>query len=103
MSKDNFKVVLVDFGAAREASATDIKSLSVILKPGYAPEEQYRGKGRQGPWTDIYAICATMYHCITGVVPNELMQRMFEDRLEPPCQIVLVIGPIFKPFFMEKE
>ncbi len=78
------QVILLDFGAARQAVSEKGRSLSIILKPGYAPEEQYRTKGVQGPWTDIYATAATFYHLITGYQPPEALERMTEDKLVPP-------------------
>ena len=70
---------LLDFGAARDFTQEGEKSLSVLLKPGYAPEEQYRTKGNQGPWSDIYALAGTIYKRITGVTPPESMERMRKD------------------------
>lgn len=82
---------LYDFGAARDYSVQSQQTLSIMLKPGYAPQEQYRSKGNQGPWTDIYAICATMYFCITGIVPDDSLQRVFDDELKLPSELGITI------------
>lgn len=74
---------LLDFGCAR--SLEDGRSMTVVLKPGFAPIEQYQTKG-QGSYTDIYALCATMYYCITGTIPPASPERLtdtFENRPDP--------------------
>jgi serine/threonine protein kinase len=78
------KVKLIDFGAARNALGQKSRNLSIILKEGYAPEEQYRASGIQGPWTDVYATAATLYHAITGKIPQPALDRLAEDKLEQP-------------------
>jgi hypothetical protein len=89
--KGNMK--LLDFGAAREFADSGNKSLSIMLKPGYAPEEQYRSKGLQGPWTDIYALCASMYKCMTGVTPEDSNERVRADDVKPPSALGVSINP----------
>ena len=80
LCQDN-RIKLLDFGSARYALGGHSRSLSVVVKPGYAPEEQYRAKGKQGVWTDVYSVAASMYRCITGVVPPDALDRLDEDEL----------------------
>lgn len=74
-------VKLIDFGAARAAFAGKSRSMSIILKRGFAPEEQYRSRGRQGPWTDVYALAATMYVALGGRMVPEALQRVISDKI----------------------
>jgi serine/threonine protein kinase len=68
--------VLLDFGAARQALGEHTRTLTGVVTPGYAPFEQYGSLGRQGPWTDLYALGATLYHCAVGKAPVESPDRV---------------------------
>ena len=75
---------LLDFGAVRnvegaEAGRDMARSTEAILKHGFAPAEQYKSRGGLGPWTDEYAMCATVYYCLTGRIPPQAVERMLED------------------------
>ena len=78
----NNSVKILDFGSARSEMDQFNRELSVIVKVGYAPIEQYGGRGKQGPYTDIYALGATFYHLFTSRIPIESTQRVAEDNLE---------------------
>ena len=69
---------LIDFGAARYATTGYSMSLTVLIKPGFSPEEQYRTKGDQGPHTDVYSMAATLYKTITGKTPPDSLKRRVE-------------------------
>jgi serine/threonine protein kinase len=77
--------LLLDFGAARRVISDMTQALTVILKPGYAPIEQYAevAEMKQGAWTDIYALAAVVYFAITGKTPLPAVSRIVNDTLVP--------------------
>ena len=91
---DDGKIKLLDFGAARFTGLDDEKTRTIVLKMGFAPPEQYRSKSQQGPCTDIYALGATLYRAITGLTPDESVNRQDSinhnegDTLKPMSQFV---------------
>ena len=96
MVQHNGKLKIMDFGAARDYTESGNKSLTVILKPGYAPPEQYQTHGVQGPWTDIYALCATIYKCLTGITPPDAIARVMDDKFKEPDQLDGKLSPDIK-------
>lgn len=92
LSRDG-RIKLLDFGAARQAMGAHSRSLSIILKPGYAPEEQYRSKGQQGPWTDVYSLAATAYQAVTGQLPPDALDRLAGEELFTPSRLGAEITP----------
>ena len=93
VSADNFMigangtVTLIDFGAARYSNALDEKTRTTICKQGFSALEQYSKDGIQGPWTDVYGICATMYYMLTGIVPKNSTERIVDDVVVPLDQM----------------
>ena len=82
ISPDNIMILpdgrarLLDFGAARDSSNGN--TTETVVKHGFAPFEQYQNKGELGPWTDVYALCATLWYCLTGRIPTEALTRVTE-------------------------
>ena len=79
MIRRNGVPVLIDFGSAREAVSTKSRSMTAVLTEGYAPLEQYSTRAKQSPATDIYALGAVLYRCVTGVTPMAATERVLED------------------------
>lgn len=78
------RTILIDFGAARQALSQRSKNITSVFTVGYSPIEQYlvESKG-YGPWTDIYALGAVLYQCVTGRQPVEAPARVLDDPLKP--------------------
>ncbi|CVI72482.1 Serine/threonine-protein kinase PknL [Clostridiales bacterium CHKCI001] len=83
---------LINFASVRSFIMEKERSFSMVLNPGYAPEEQYRSRGEQGAWTDVYLLCATIYRVITGVVPEEALERRYEDQIKLPSAFDIQIS-----------
>ncbi|PIE83369.1 MAG: hypothetical protein CSA09_02555 [Candidatus Contendobacter odensis] len=82
------RTILIDFGAARQALGRRSRSVTSVFSPGYSPIEQYLVDGKSyGPWTDIYAMGAVLYHCVTGGAPIEAPARVLDDPLPPASEV----------------
>jgi len=91
--------VLIDFGSARGDIAAQSKTVSALVKPGYSPYEQYaETSSQQGPWTDIYALGATLYHAATGKRPPDAPSRMVNDDYRPARSVAL---SSYRPRFLK--
>lgn len=88
---DNGQVKLLDFGSARYSMGERSQSLSVVLKHGYAPAEQYSRHGHQGPWTDVYAMAATFYNVLTGEMVPDSIDRTHSDTLVLPSRLGVIV------------
>lgn len=84
MMLEDGSVRLIDFGNARDT--TDNKSMTLAMKEGFAAPEQYRSKG-QGPYTDVYGMCATLYYCLTGQLPPQAMERLMGAPFPKPSEL----------------
>ena len=82
MVQPDGSVCLLDFGAAKDISFQQTVASQQVAKKGFSPPEQYREKGSIGSWTDVYALCATIYYCITGKLVPEATDRLYEDTLD---------------------
>ena len=90
--------LLLDFGAARRVIGDMTHALTVVLKPGFAPIEQYGESSAmtQGAWTDLYALASVVYAAVTGHAPVSSVERLMDDRLRPLSE--LAAGRYSEPF-----
>ncbi|HEY4128058.1 MAG TPA: TonB family protein [Gammaproteobacteria bacterium] len=86
--------MLIDFGAVRQAIGAQSRSLTSLVTPGYAPIEQYSSDGRQGAWSDLYAVGATLYYCMFGHAPADAARRSaaISDGSEDPIATAVSRG-----------
>lgn len=93
ISPDNMMITkrgtmkLIDFGEARQLVEQKNRALTLVYKRGYAPIEQCRQQGEQGAYTDIYSLCASIYFAVTGIIPDDAVERLIVDHLKPLSQI----------------
>ena len=85
--RDDGTPVLIDFGAARDFTRRNTRTVTKMASPGYSPPEQYGVGSQQGPWSDFYALGAMMYRAVTGKVPADSLWRLRNDPLVPASQL----------------
>lgn len=97
--REDGRPVLIDFGSARESIRGRARALSAIVKHGYSPPEQYSSRPElQGPWTDIYALSATLYRALSGKLPPDATERIVRDDVQPLSRIA---KGAYRPGFLE--
>lgn len=101
MSKDYKEIYLIDFGTARNINLAEEHSLSVYKKSSYTPPEQQDRHGNQGPWTDVYALCATIYYCITGKLIPEAVSRLLNDQVKRPSELGITMDSYMEKALMK--
>jgi serine/threonine protein kinase len=92
MLTDDGRVVLIDFGTARTYTAGKTGRMTTMVTPGYAPLEQYGQRVRFGPFTDVYALGATLYHLLTGHMPADATERVSGVVLKAPHELNPAVG-----------
>ena len=100
----NGSPVLLDFGAARQALGAHSRAMTGLVTPGYAPFEQYLSGDKQGPWSDIYGVGATIYHCVTGYAPVAATDRVAAIRdgeTDPVLKVVGLLGERYSSTFLD--
>ena len=102
MRRPDGKLVLLDFGAAKDLSQGSGQSSFVVASQGFSPIEQYRSKGEIGPWTDVYALCATLVYCCTGNILPTPTDRVSGEEIDlsafsPAFRAVLEKGLAIQP------
>lgn len=85
--RENGEPVIIDFGNAKNYMRNEGNSMSIVLKPGFAPPEQYTGKD-QGPWTDVYSLAGILYYIISGTKVSPSTERIMGATYEPLCEKV---------------
>ena len=93
--RDDGSPVLLDFGSARQLAGGN-RELTAVVTPGYAPFEQYHTHGKQGPWTDLYALGGVLYWMVCGQKPIEAAARIRHDIMPPATQAAVApyTGPL---------
>lgn len=98
MMLEDGSVRVIDFGNARETEGD--KTMTMAMKQGFAPPEQYQTHG-QGPYTDVYSLCATMYYCLTGKLPPQPMDRLTGTPFPLPSELGVAIDPVIEQAIMD--